>query len=134
MATGGKNYHPGRKKCNIERSLNLSTNLPIIADTIEVTQRIGKRYLWVNSMFIQDSNADKVHFILKMDIIYGLSTVTIINSAGNSAFSMLPGIRTLTWFEVQEPFETNGVWTVWIMHTLDLFSSIDSSWLIIDRK
>ncbi|KAI1111789.1 heterokaryon incompatibility protein-domain-containing protein [Nemania sp. NC0429] len=81
-----------------------------IADAIHVTKTIGERYLWVDSLcIIQNSDADKANFIPYMDVIYGCACLTIINAAGENAFSGLPGVRPDTRFQVEEPFELDGM-------------------------
>ncbi|RSL68998.1 hypothetical protein CEP54_002579 [Fusarium duplospermum] len=80
-----------------------------IADAIEVTRGIGEKYLWTDSLcIIQDSDVDKMHFVPRMDIIYGRASLTIVNAAGENAFSGLPGVRAGTRFQQEEPFSIGG--------------------------
>lgn len=103
-----------------------------ILDAIKVTKGIGERYLWTDSLcIIQNSATDKVSYIGHMDIIYGLATLTIVNGAGDSAFSGLPGTRPSTRSEIQEPFQVNGVWA---MKSLDPSGSGLSSSFVSDSK
>jgi hypothetical protein len=92
-------------------SLSASWVPNTIADAIQVTKGIGERYLWTDSLcIIQDSDVDKANCIPYMDIIYGHACVTIINAAGDSAFSGLPGVRPGTRFQAEDPFEIDGTW------------------------
>lgn len=76
-----------------------------VADAIVVTRGLGERYLWTDSLcIIQDSDADKMNFVPCMDVIYGRAVLTIINAAGDSAFSGLPGVRPGTRFHDEAPF------------------------------
>ncbi|KAK0716016.1 heterokaryon incompatibility protein-domain-containing protein [Lasiosphaeris hirsuta] len=76
-----------------------------IADAITVTRGIGERYLWADSLcIVQDSDVDKMRFVPRMDAIYGRAVLTIINAAGDSALSGLPGVRPGTRFQQEEPF------------------------------
>ncbi|EEU39260.1 uncharacterized protein NECHADRAFT_82069 [Fusarium vanettenii 77-13-4] len=80
-----------------------------IADAIAVTRGVGEKYLWTDSLcIIQDSVPDKMHFVPRMDIIYGRATLTIVNAAGDNAFSGLPGVRTGTRYQEEEPFSILG--------------------------
>ncbi|KAK3381743.1 heterokaryon incompatibility protein-domain-containing protein [Podospora didyma] len=80
-----------------------------ISDAIEVTRSIGQKFLWTDSLcIIQDSPEDVMGFIPCMGAIYGLSSVTIINAAGDNAFSGLPGVRPDTRSEVQEVLQVEG--------------------------
>jgi hypothetical protein len=80
-----------------------------IYDAISLSSRLGIRYLWVDSVcIIQDSDVDKAIFLPAMCAIYGLSTVTIINAAGEDADHGLPGISAPR-FQEQQPFDFKGV-------------------------
>ncbi|KAM0425362.1 hypothetical protein ACHAPT_009419 [Fusarium lateritium] len=83
-----------------EGALKTSWIPETIADAIQVTRGVGERYLWTDSLcIIQDSDTDKMRFVPRMDIIYGRATLTIVNAAGDNAFSGLPGVRTGTRFQ-----------------------------------
>lgn len=50
-----------------------------ILDAIEVCQKVGIRYLWVDSLcIVQNDNSDKLDQVAKMGLIYKNSTVTIV--------------------------------------------------------
>lgn len=66
-----------------------------IEDSITVTSKLGKRYLWVDSLCIDQT--DQVHKdsqIRKMRDIYHRAWVTIIAISGNSADSGLPRVSS----------------------------------------
>lgn len=57
-----------------------------IADAVELTRRIGVRYLWVDALcIVQDDESDKVREIALMKDIYGCALATIIVEAASSA-------------------------------------------------
>lgn len=65
-----------------------------IGDAIEVTRRIGQRYLWVDAVCIQQDDAeDKARQIFHMDNIYSNAIVTIVSAGGDHADSGLCGIN-----------------------------------------
>ena len=78
--------------------------LPIartIRDAIDVTGRIGLRYLWVDSLCIiqyDDRNGDdpeaRSSQILQMDRIFGHAAITIVAADGLDAQAGLPGISS----------------------------------------
>ena len=64
-----------------------------IEDSINFTTNLGKQYLWVDSLCIdQEDHAHKDDQIQKMRDIYQGAYVTIIAISGDSASSGLPGI------------------------------------------
>ncbi|KAH9863969.1 hypothetical protein J1614_009902 [Plenodomus biglobosus] len=64
-----------------------------IMDAIEVTKRMGERYLWVDRTCIDQTNAQqKKDLISKMDAIYAGAEFTIVCAAGD-ARSGIPGVR-----------------------------------------
>ncbi|KAI8668487.1 HET domain-containing protein [Fusarium keratoplasticum] len=92
-----------------EGALKASWIPETIADAIDVTRGVGEKYLWTDSLcIIQDSVTDKMHFVPRMDIIYGRATLTIVNAAGDNAFSGLPGVRAGTRVQQEEPFSIEG--------------------------
>jgi hypothetical protein len=80
---------------------------------------------------IQDSEIDKMHFVPRMNFIYGCAVLTIINATGDSALSGLPGVRPGTRFQEEVPFameeyydrdgsgatDTDGSNRMWLMQT-----------------
>lgn len=100
-----------------EGSLN-ETNLPAtIYDAIKVTLALGERYLWIDSCcIVQDDEQDKLKYVPRMDLIYGLASVTIIATSGISAGAGLPGVKQGSRRRVQEPFAVKGTQ---LIETLD---------------
>ncbi|KAI0546432.1 heterokaryon incompatibility protein-domain-containing protein [Xylaria curta] len=70
-------------------------HLPItIRDTITVVQRLNQKYLWVDSLcLIQNNQTDMDEGVRFMDLIYELSTLTIVAASGSDANAGLPGVR-----------------------------------------
>ncbi|KAF1831034.1 HET-domain-containing protein [Decorospora gaudefroyi] len=67
---------------------------PTIMDAIEVTKRLGERYLWVDRTCIDQSNLEeKEQLISKMDAVYAGAEFTIVCAAGD-ARTGLPGVNT----------------------------------------
>ncbi|KAI9781720.1 MAG: hypothetical protein M1839_005713 [Geoglossum umbratile] len=81
-----------------------SQTLPIaktIRDAIEVTRKMGLRYLWVDSLCIiqhddrgEDDPDARASQIEQMDRIFGHATITIVAADGLDAEAGLPGIST----------------------------------------
>ena len=74
--------------------------LPTVPATLEdamvVTRRLGKQYLWADSLCIdQENNAEKAVQIALMSTIYSGAWATIISLSGRSARSGLPRVGTL---------------------------------------
>ncbi|KAK1755499.1 heterokaryon incompatibility protein-domain-containing protein [Echria macrotheca] len=64
-----------------------------IKDAIELTRRLGKRYLWVDALCLMQNDPDDVSRGVKvMDEIYERSWLTIIAASGHDANAGLPGI------------------------------------------
>ncbi|KAH6714555.1 heterokaryon incompatibility protein-domain-containing protein [Leptodontidium sp. MPI-SDFR-AT-0119] len=64
-----------------------------IQDSIHLAKSLGFRYLWVDSLCIQqDDEQDKKRLIGLMDKIYGSSVLTICVASGDHANAGLPGI------------------------------------------
>ncbi|KAF1944715.1 HET-domain-containing protein, partial [Clathrospora elynae] len=64
-----------------------------IVDAMEVVERLGYRYLWVDALcIIQDSAKDLLLNVNKMDRIYRDAELTIVGAAGNDAEHGLPGV------------------------------------------
>ncbi|KAG2338559.1 HET-domain-containing protein [Suillus weaverae] len=85
----------------VERSTpgGLNTaNLPeTITDSILFVRHLGERYIWIDALcIIQDDSQDKFSQIHTMDLVYGLSYLTIIAAGGTTARHPLPGYRPRT--------------------------------------
>ncbi|CAH0052756.1 unnamed protein product [Clonostachys solani] len=88
----------GDQKCKLEGShlqawsqpgglSTIANTLPLtIRDSIEVVKRLGERYLWVDSLCIQQDGGDeKGRQIAAMDRIYGTALLTIVAASGDNA-------------------------------------------------
>ncbi|KAL9617163.1 MAG: hypothetical protein Q9160_008017 [Pyrenula sp. 1 TL-2023] len=85
--------------------------LPAIAeDALQVTRGLGEKFLWIDSLcIVQDDMDDKGCYIAQMDSIYALATVVITAASCVNANSHLPGVRTGSRHEEQEPFAIRKV-------------------------
>jgi hypothetical protein len=64
-----------------------------ISDAVTLTKKMGKRYLWVDSLCIVSNDPeDKASQIPAMTSVYGNAMLTIIAAAGEDANHGLPGI------------------------------------------
>jgi hypothetical protein len=65
-----------------------------IQDAIILTQRLGERYLWVDSLcIVQDDPNLKSRLISRMDLIYNHAWLTLVAASGDDAWSGLSGVR-----------------------------------------
>lgn len=63
-----------------------------VRDAIHLTESLGYQYLWVDALcIIQDKEADKSFQLGLMDRLYKSAIITITASAGENAWSGLPG-------------------------------------------
>ncbi|KAI1261495.1 heterokaryon incompatibility protein-domain-containing protein [Xylariaceae sp. FL1019] len=72
-----------------------------IQDAITLTQLLGYRYLWIDSLcLVQDDESDMVTQLQLMDVIYTRASFTIVSANGADANARLsgltPGSRNLT--------------------------------------
>jgi hypothetical protein len=66
-----------------------------VLDAIEVTERLGLQYLWVDRLCINQKDQDeKAYLISRMNTIYEEAEFTIVAAAGAGASHGLPGIRS----------------------------------------
>lgn len=73
----------------------LPKNLPkTISDAMEVTRRLGRRYLWVDKFCInrEDSETERIQF-RDMHLVYGGAELTIFAASGQDGDSGLPGVN-----------------------------------------
>ena len=65
-----------------------------IRDAITLTEKLGKQYLWVDSLcLVQDDPQDLMSGIQRMDTIYEQSILTIVATHGSDSTAGLPGVR-----------------------------------------
>ncbi|KAG2349437.1 HET-domain-containing protein [Suillus weaverae] len=77
--------------------LDTATFPETITDSILFARQLGLRYLWIDALcIIQDCPRDKITQIQSMDLVYGLSYLTIMAAGGVSARDPLPGCRPRT--------------------------------------
>jgi len=82
---------------SIPGGLNTATFPETITDSILFVRQLGLRYLWIDAIcIIQDCSKDKLTQIQSMDLVYGLSYLTIMAAGGASARDPLPGCRPRT--------------------------------------
>ncbi|KAF3007241.1 hypothetical protein E8E14_009234 [Neopestalotiopsis sp. 37M] len=89
-----------------------------IEDAITVTKALGRRYLWVDALCIDQSpnpteaqKREKIKQLDMMSSIYGCATVTIIALVGKHADAGLPGISTPRFTQVKETIDGCTIFT-----------------------
>lgn len=74
-----------------------------IADAMQLIERLGLRYLWVDALCIrQDDFSDKEEQIAQMGLVFESALFTIIAASGTDCDAGLPGIRPGTRFKRQQ--------------------------------
>ena len=64
-----------------------------IRDAIELVNKIGEHYLWVDSLaLVADDQEDLTYGIQQMDLIYEQSILNIVAATGSDASAGLPGV------------------------------------------
>ncbi len=77
-----------------------------IMDAMQLIQRLGLRYLWVDALCIkQDDFLDKEEQIARMGSVFQCALFTIIAASGSDCDAGLPGIRSGTRFKQQQLVE-----------------------------
>lgn len=104
-------------------SFELGEILPTVPATLEdamvVTRSLGKRYLWVDSLCIdQEDDVEKGEQIAFMSAIYSGAWATIISLSGQSACSGLPRVSTLQGVLPQQSCEVWGRRLLSVLPTL----------------
>ncbi|KAH7009670.1 heterokaryon incompatibility protein-domain-containing protein [Ilyonectria destructans] len=67
----------------------------VIADAMEITRKLGLRYLWADRLCIlQHQQDDKEEQLQEMDRIYGSAVVTIAAASGNHLDEPIVGVTT----------------------------------------
>ena len=86
-------------RCQLERTGSLFQYADkigsLIHDAMKLVQNLSERYLWVDSLCIeQDNISQKLAQINLMDVIYSQALATIVAITSESACSNIPGIGT----------------------------------------
>jgi hypothetical protein len=81
-----------------------------VRDAIDVTKRLGFRYLWVDRYCIPSDPQLKHKQISTMDIVYRQAQATLMGAAGDGAAFRMPG--TGTHQRDEQPTATIGKYTV----------------------
>ena len=90
-----------------------------LEDALRVTRHLGKRYLWADSLCIeQGNNVEMTAQIPLMSAIYTGAYVTIVNLVGQSAESGLPRVGTLEGVVAQRCCKVGDKWLLSTMPTL----------------
>ena len=83
----------GSKQAAVALNTPLEAVPQSVEDAMEVTRKLGKRYLWVDGLCINQSDEEyKRSQIMIMDRIYQHAWATIINLSGTSAESSIPRV------------------------------------------
>lgn len=81
-----------------------------IADAMQLIERLGLRYLWVDALCIkQDDLSDKEQHIARMGFVFQNALFTIIAASGSDCDAGLPGIRPGTRFKRQQLVEAGNI-------------------------
>jgi hypothetical protein len=66
-----------------------------VLDAVDVSRRLGLRYLWVDRLCINQSDpVEKDYLISRMTTIYEYAELTIVSAFGSGASDGLPGVRS----------------------------------------
>lgn len=84
-----------------ENSLQPRYLTATIRDAIELTEKLGERYLWVDSLcIVQDNDAIRQQTLQNMDRIYADSLLTLVAGTSAGADDPLPGVtEPRTWIQ-----------------------------------
>ena len=97
-------------KCSSPGGLRDMTIPRTISDAIQLMLHIGKRYLWVDSLCIQqDDENDKKQQLAIMDNIYTNAEFVVVAAAGGDANAGLPGTGSTPRRITQTVEKINGV-------------------------
>lgn len=67
----------------------------VVRDAMELTRKLGYKFLWVDRYYIDQSNHDEVlSQVGRMDVIYENATMTIVAASGEDDNYGLPGVGT----------------------------------------
>ena len=81
-----------------------------ILDAMQLIQRLGLRYLWVDALCIKQGDfSDKEEQIARMGSIFQSALFTIIAASGSDCNAGLPGVRPGTRFQRQRLVEAGNI-------------------------
>ncbi|KAH8893058.1 HET-domain-containing protein [Thozetella sp. PMI_491] len=100
----------------------------VVLDAVAVTLGIGLKYLWVDRLCIDQTNAQEKHYLIaNMEWIYRCADLTIVAAAGSDARHGLPGAGS-TW----RPSRSQP--HVVLNHDIQLVSSLPDPRLVIGES
>jgi Heterokaryon incompatibility protein (HET) len=111
------NYVWGRPATEMQHSsandafdLRASSFPNVVKDAIEISQKLGFNYLWVDRYCIDQHNAEEKHSqIRNMDSIYNTAELTLIAAVGNNPLFGLPGVSSQRPRIPQKFFHLGGI-------------------------
>lgn len=65
-----------------------------LRDAIELTRRLEKKYIWIDSLCIVQDSPEKHDILAQMDVVFSHASVTIVAVDGHSVHAALPGISS----------------------------------------
>lgn len=104
-----------------EGALDKKTLPQTIEDSITVTKKLGKRYLWVDALCINQKpwdtlsaqeKAEKTQQLAMMDLIYQCSAVTLIALSGQNSNAGLCGVTRPRQMQLQETINGRKLFTI----------------------
>lgn len=99
-----------RQGLRYTRELDYASLPQTIKDAMDVVQGLGKRYLWVDAICVNQCDAgEKSEVISAMSSVYENADLTIVAAAGSDADAGLPGLHTGSRVaETETVFDTHG--------------------------
>ncbi|KAI9166333.1 FAD-binding monooxygenase-like protein 5 [Paramyrothecium foliicola] len=91
-----------------------------LQDAIELTEKLGERYLWIDSLcLVQNDPNDVQSGTESMDLIYEKAVLTIVAACGKDANAGLPGVRPGSRFVSDRVVEVKPGLSLSVYTTLD---------------
>ncbi|KAF2655382.1 HET-domain-containing protein [Lophiostoma macrostomum CBS 122681] len=113
-----------------------------IEDAITVTRSLGRRYLWVDALCIDQSPnptpaqlKEKIEQLNMMSTIYGCATLTIVAVSGNNSNAGLPGVSSPRPMQVTETLNDRTIFTVPSEISIEIDASLwnTRAWTLQER-
>ncbi|KAH7634015.1 heterokaryon incompatibility protein-domain-containing protein [Sordaria sp. MPI-SDFR-AT-0083] len=104
-----------------EEALDKNTLPQTIKDSLTVTKKLGKRYLWVDALCVNQKpwktlsdkeKAEKTQQLAMMDLIYQCAAVTIIALSGQNSNAGLCGVTRPREMQLQENINGRKLFTI----------------------